>query len=306
MFCCHVSINRFGSEVRAPYAGNGPQIRLKRHEYFDVLYLCSGSAICHVLDRSLPFEEGDLAVIGSGPHIECRTSTPRRITALFFDPDLIRCDGDGGGAEYLAPFLLQDAEFPHVVPAKAGIPNQVLELMLRIQLELPASCPRACLAVRTYLKMLLMLLVNHYAAYARTLEIFQQHQRAVERLCPVLQYLSKNGGSAIRVGDAAKMCGMHPTSQPRVLPVQSSRTSLRRPSTERMAAAARISGVSLRGLPRAAHFTIENEQEVPHSEAEGIVRVTAGARLPGNATLRMYDLPTNNNGNLLEPSGGIG
>src|SRR6267143_3765060 len=214
MFCCHVSINRFGSEVRAPYAGNGPQIRLKRHEYFDVLYLCSGSAICHVLDRSLPFEEGDLAVIGSGPHIECRTSTPRRITALFFDPDLIRCDGDGGGAEYLAPFLLQDAEFPHVVPAKAGIPNQVLELMLRIQLELPASCPRACLAVRTYLKMLLMLLVNHYAAYARTLEIFQQHQRAVERLCPVLQYLSKNGGSAIRVGDAAKMCGMHPTSQP--------------------------------------------------------------------------------------------
>jgi len=210
MFCCHVSINRFGSEVRAPYAGNGPQIRLKRHEYFDVLYLCSGSAICHVLDRSLPFEEGDLAVIGSGLHhrIECRTSTPCRITTLFFDPDLIRCDNDGEGAEYLAPFLLQDPDFPHVVPAKTGIPSQILEHMLRIRSELSAPSPRSCLAVRTYLKMLLMLLVNHYSDYSSTVEAFQQQQGAVERLRPVFQYLGKNCGRAIQVGDAARMCGM--------------------------------------------------------------------------------------------------
>jgi AraC-like DNA-binding protein/mannose-6-phosphate isomerase-like protein (cupin superfamily) len=185
-------------------------MRMNRHEYFEVLYLCSGSAVCHVEDRIFPFEEGDLAVIGSTPchSIECRTSTPSRLAALFFDPDLIRCDGSSDSVEYLSPFLFQDSEFPHVVPAKTGVPNQVLELMLGIRSELSAFSPRAYLAARTYLKMLLMLLVNQYSSYLRTIEIFQQQQRAVERLRPVFQYVGENCGSRIQVGDAARMCGM--------------------------------------------------------------------------------------------------
>lgn len=193
------------------YAWSGHyQLPLDRREYLEILYLCSGSAICHVNGRALPFEEGDLAVIGSTPHhsIECRTSTPGRLAALFFDPDLIRCDGGGDGADYLAPFLVQDSEFPYVIPGKTGVSNQVLELMLRIRSELPASSHRACLAVRTYLKMLLMLLVNQYSAYTKTLEMFHQQQGALERLRPVFHYLGENCGNAIRVGDAARMCGM--------------------------------------------------------------------------------------------------
>ena len=184
--------------------------RMHRHEYFEVLHLCSGSAVCHVEDRILPFEEGDLAVIGSTPYhsIECQASTPSRLAALFFDPELIRCDGGSDSVEYLTPFLFRDSEFPHVVPAKTGVPNQVLELMLRIRSELPASSPRASLAARTYLKMLLMLLVNQYSSYLRTIETFQQQQRAVERLRPVFRYLGENCGSRVRVGDAARMCGM--------------------------------------------------------------------------------------------------
>jgi len=185
-------------------------VRMHRHEYFEVLHLCSGSAVCHVEDRILPFEEGDLAVIGSTPYhsIECRTSTPSKLAALFFDPEVIRCDGGSDSVEYLTPFLLRDSEFPHVVSAKSGVPNQVLELMLGIRSELPASSPRASLAARTYLKMLLMLLVNQYSSYLRTIEVFQQQQRAVERLRPVFQYLDENCGSRVQVGDAARMCGM--------------------------------------------------------------------------------------------------
>lgn len=186
------------------------RVRMYRHEYFEVLYLCSGSAMCRVQDRLLPFEEGDLAVIGSTQcqSIECRTSTPSKFVAVSFDPDLIRCDGGDDGAEYLIPFLLQDSEFPHVVPAKTGVPNQVLDLMLRIRSELPASSPRACLAVRTYLKMLLMLLVNQYSSYTTTVEIFQQQERAIDRLRPLLKYLCENCGKGIQVGNAARMCGM--------------------------------------------------------------------------------------------------
>jgi AraC-like DNA-binding protein len=185
-------------------------VRMNRHGYFEVLYLCSGSAVCHVQDRLLPFNEGELAVIGSTLYhrIECRSSTPLTIAALFFEPDLILCDGGSDSAEYLTPFLLQDAEFPHVVPARTGIPRQVLEMMLRIRSELPASSARARLALKTYLKMLLILLVNQYAPYAGTVETFQRQQRDLDRLRPLFHYLGENCGNSIQVREAARVCGM--------------------------------------------------------------------------------------------------
>ena len=53
-------------------------LRMNRHGYFEILYLCSGSANCHIQDRLLPFSEGDLAIVGSTLYhrIECESSTP--------------------------------------------------------------------------------------------------------------------------------------------------------------------------------------------------------------------------------------
>ena len=186
------------------------RVRMNRHGYFEILYLCSGYGTCHIQDRMLPFHEGDLAVIGSTLYhrIECQSEAPLTIAALFFEPEFICCDGADDSAGYLTPFLLQDAEFPHVVPAKAGTPHQVLDLMLRIQSELPASTPRARLAVKTYLKMVLMLLVNQYAAYAGTIETFQRQERALDRLRPLFRFIGNNIGSTVQVRQAARMCGM--------------------------------------------------------------------------------------------------
>jgi AraC-like DNA-binding protein/mannose-6-phosphate isomerase-like protein (cupin superfamily) len=183
-------------------------LRMNRHEYFEILYLCSGSANCHIQDRLLPFSEGDLAIVGSTLYhrVECRT--PLTVAALFFEPDLIRCEGGSDSAEYLTPFLLQDSEFPHIVPAETGIPSQVLELMLRIRSELPPLSPRGRLAVKTYLKMILMLLVNRYASYAGTVETFQRQQRDLDRLLPLFRFLGENCGSAIQVREASRICGM--------------------------------------------------------------------------------------------------
>lgn len=186
------------------------RVRMNRHGYFEVLFLCSGSANCHIQDRLLPFNEGDLAIIGSTLYhrIECASSSPVTLAALFFEPDLIRCDGASDSADYLTPFLLQDEEFPHIVPAETGIPRQVLDLMLRIRSEIPASSPRSRLALKTYLKMLLMLLVNQYAPYAGTVETFQRQQQDLERLRPLFRYLGENCANAIQVREAARVCGM--------------------------------------------------------------------------------------------------
>jgi AraC-like DNA-binding protein len=185
-------------------------LRMNRHGYFEILFLCSGSANCHIQDRLLPFSEGDLAIVGSTLYhrIECQSSTPLTIAALFFEPDLIRCEGGSDSAEYLTPFLLQDSEFPHIVPAETGIPSQVLELMLRIRSELPPLSPRGRLAVKTYLKMILMLLVNRYASYTGTVETFQRQQRDLDRLLPLFRFLGENCGTAIQVKEASRICGM--------------------------------------------------------------------------------------------------
>ncbi len=186
------------------------KVRMNRHRYFEVLYLCSGSANCRIQDRLLPFNQGDLAIIGSTLYhrIECRSSAPLTIAALFFEPDLIRCDGASDSAEYLAPFLLQDEDFPHIVPAETGVPRQVLDLMLRIRSELPASSTRGRLALKTYMKMLLMQLVNQYASYAGTAETYQRQQYNLERLRPLFRYLGENCGNQVQVREASRICGM--------------------------------------------------------------------------------------------------
>jgi AraC-like DNA-binding protein len=186
------------------------RVRMNRHGYFEILYLCSGHGACHIQDRLLPFEEGDLAVVGSTLYhrIECQSEAPLTIAALFFEPEFICCDGANDSAGYLTPFLLQDAEFPHVVSARSGVPRQVLDLMLKIQSESPATTPRARLAVKTYLKMVLMLLVNQYAAYAGTIETHQRQERALDRLRPLFKHIGDNLGSSVQVRQAARMCGM--------------------------------------------------------------------------------------------------
>ena len=54
-----------------------------------------------------PSAKGDLAIVGSTLYhrVECQSSTPLTIAALFFEPDLIRCEGGSDSAEYLTPFL---------------------------------------------------------------------------------------------------------------------------------------------------------------------------------------------------------
>src|SRR6266853_3206718 len=130
----------FPVDVRFLTTGLGHNVRKNRHEYFELAYLCAGAASLEIQDRSLPLQEGDLAVVGGTPYqrFECRSDL-MTLAVLFFQPDLIRADGGPDNAEYLTPFLLQDRQFPHVVSASTAIPNQVFELMQRIRAELPAS-----------------------------------------------------------------------------------------------------------------------------------------------------------------------
>ncbi|MGH9427931.1 MAG: helix-turn-helix domain-containing protein [Terriglobia bacterium] len=191
-------------------------VRMNRHDYFELLYAYSGEAVYEIHDRRFAVKKGDLAVVGSTfyhrfigdlSRFHGTSSMHLKAIVLFFRPELVRgSEPTGDDMQYLMPFLLQDDDFPHVISAGTGIPSQVLDLVERIKAELPASANRARLAVKTYLKMILMLLVNHYTAYLGTHETFNRKQAAIQRLRPVFDYLEEHYDEPIRVEDAARIC----------------------------------------------------------------------------------------------------
>jgi AraC-like DNA-binding protein len=158
---------------------------------------------------------GDLAVISSTQYHTIRWPEKKKpagqvkAATLYFLPDLIRAtDATGEDAEYLLPFLMQGANFPHIIPSKTGIPAQVVDLIKRMNAKLPADTTRARLTLKTYLKMILILLVNHYADHQGMVETFNRKQQAIERLAPLFAFLETHFGEPISVTTAAEIVNM--------------------------------------------------------------------------------------------------
>ena len=172
--------------------GPARNIRLKRHDYFELIYVYSGSGSYQVQDREFLIEEGDLVVVnGLNFHrlSEIRTH-PLRLVVLYFLPGVLcATDSTGGQAQYLVPFLLQDENSPHVIPRQLGLPAKVRDLIFKIHMELPANTDRARLVTRTYLEMILVMLINHYKGQFAMADAFERRQRTLERLRPLFDYI---------------------------------------------------------------------------------------------------------------------
>jgi AraC-like DNA-binding protein len=133
-----------------------------------------------------------------------------KAAVLYFMPELLggRDATSGEEVEYLMPFLVQDETFSHVVPAATGIPEQILDLIVRTQRDLPAKTNRARLSVRTYLRMMLVLLVNYFSAWRGSEEIFERQQKGLDKLRPLFDYIDTSYGDPITVEDAAAVVHM--------------------------------------------------------------------------------------------------
>jgi AraC-like DNA-binding protein len=187
-------------------------IRMNRHDYFELFYLQAGELVCRIQDQEFQMRSGDLAVISSTQYHtiqwpEKKNAAGRiRAAVLYFLPELIRAtDASGEDAEYLTPFLMQDARFPHLIRGKTGIPTQIFDLIRLSHKEMPADTVRARLTLKTYLKMILILLVNHYADHQGTVESFNRKQRAIEQLAPLFAFLEANYKEPVSVAMAAEV-----------------------------------------------------------------------------------------------------
>lgn len=202
-------------DVRFLRFGPSRDIRLNRHAYFELLYIAAGEVTYQVQDQRFRLHEGDLFVMGSTlMHRICEhRGDGMRAAVLYFLPEVITgSDTSEEQLEYLMPFRVQDAGFPHVVPARSKVPTQVFDLMRRTHGELPAASHRARLSVRTYLRMILVLLVNHYASYRGGEPAFERRLRNLERLGPLFEHIERHHQAAITVEDAAALARMSQSS----------------------------------------------------------------------------------------------
>ena len=201
----------FPIDVRFLSVDGRHNVRMNRHHYFELCYVSAGRTAMRIQDRLFPLRKGDLVVIGSDQyHAKIDPPNSRgRVTVLFFEPELIRItDRTGEEMEYLMPFLGQKADFPHVIPAITGLPDEVDRLIHRIHEALPASTLRERLVVKSYLKMILALLLTHYADYLDSREDIHRKRSDLERLRPLFDYLEKHYDSTVLVDDAARLCAM--------------------------------------------------------------------------------------------------
>jgi AraC-like DNA-binding protein len=183
---------------------------MNRHDSFEVIYVYEGQGFVQIQERRFPISEGNLVVIGPNLYhqIACCPGTKLRLPYLHFRSEVLIGGAGGEEEQYLAPFFCQDAEFPNVVSHSTRVPDKALELMVRIHRELPPRNDVARLAVKTYLRMLLLLLLQHYNHYVGVHDAIERGRQDLQRLRPLFQFIDQNYGEVIHTATAARLCAM--------------------------------------------------------------------------------------------------
>jgi len=183
-----------------------------RPDHLEVVVFECGELGYEVEDRQCMVQKNDVIVVGDRIRHRCLPLEPSqqaaRAVVLSFLPQLVHSGPLGDDMQYLMPFLLQDSSCSNVIPAKAGRSREISDFIQRIRTELPGTSERSRLAIKTYLKMILLNLVNHYAAFGEARDALRRQQRNADRLTPALEFLEAHFSEPIRVDDAARLCAM--------------------------------------------------------------------------------------------------
>jgi AraC-like DNA-binding protein len=190
------------------------EVPLHRPDHLEVVIFESGELGYEVEERSCTVHKNDIIVAGDRIRHRClpmgTAQREARSIVLSFLPNLLHASNAplGDDVQYLMPFTLLGSAFPNVIPAGTGLSREILDFVERIRSELPGSSERSRLAIKTYLKMILLALVNHYSDLGATRESIYQHQSNAKRIAPVLDHIEQRYSEPIRVKDAARLCAM--------------------------------------------------------------------------------------------------
>lgn len=193
-----------------------------RPSHFEVIVIESGDVVYEAQGISSVVRRGDLVVVGNKLHHRCRATgqfCPEvRGKVLYLKPTLLETwSAPKEEFQYLVPFLFQDLETPHIIPAKTGVPAKVSELIDMLRTELSGASRQSDLAARTYVKMIAILLASHYAEFAHTRREFARASLEVGYLRPLSEFLESNCAKQITAADGARALDMSGWQFPRFL-----------------------------------------------------------------------------------------
>lgn len=183
--------------------------RMNRHDYFELVYLISGELVWQVQDSFVTESEGDLFVMTSPKfhRVTERSGAKVEVRSLFFDRNLL-ASAAGSDFEYLDYLFTQASNQRHLVCADTHFPREVEQLIREIAKELPARSDRARLCVRTYVKMILVLLMDQVAVPGPRHSTASRRQGSLDRLKPLFETMERNYAGRICTEDAAAIVNM--------------------------------------------------------------------------------------------------
>lgn len=183
--------------------------RMNRHDYFELVFLISGELVWQVQDSLVTQSDGDLFVMTSPKfHRVTERSGPKaEVRSLFFDRNLLASSA-GSDFEYLDYLFTQASNQRHLVCADTKLPCEIDQLIREIAKELPARSDRARLCVRTYVKMILVLLMDHVVVPGSRHSSATRRQTSLDRLRPLFDMMERNYAGRISTEDAAAIVNM--------------------------------------------------------------------------------------------------
>jgi AraC-like DNA-binding protein len=204
----------FPIDVRFLILNRSQDVPLHRPDHLEVVLFQSGELAYEVEGNTSVIGKNDVLVVGNQFHHRCRSRSPSqpeaRAVVLSFLPETVHSGFPvGDDVQYLMPFNLTRT-MPNVIAGNVGLSDEIFGLIERIQQKMPATCERSQLAIRTYLKMILLTIVNYCSEIEDNRLDFSRKQEALERLIPIFEYLHQHYDERVRVNDAARLCAVSP------------------------------------------------------------------------------------------------
>jgi len=188
-------------------------VPLHRPDHLEVVVFESGEMGYEFENYTCTLYKDDILVAGDRIRHRCvklgKSQREARTVVLSFLPNLVHSGAPlGDDVQYLMPFKLLGPSFPNVIPAGTGLTREIRDFIERICSELTGATERSHLAIKTYLKMILLALVNHYSELKATRQALLLQQSNVRRLAPLFDHVEHHYNEPIRVSDAARLCAM--------------------------------------------------------------------------------------------------
>jgi len=187
---------------------------MNRHDYFELVFLKSGSVVWQVQDSLVGEKEGELFVMTHPKYhrVTEHTSSDVEAESLFFHPEMGKSTW-GSDFRLLGEFLSRQSTLPHVFSAESQMPTEVLRLVRQISRELPANDDRARLTVKTYLKMILVLFMTHAGMPQKSpVGTHERRRAALDVFKPLFNLLEDRYRESITPNEAARVMHMSPSN----------------------------------------------------------------------------------------------